>query len=352
MRFLLKNLEEILASIAISITVLMVITNVVLRYGFNFILPWSEELSVICFIWATYLGISSCYKHKLHMGVDVILTFLPSRTVIPFKLVISGFLLILNLYMAYLSYQYTMLSSKVTPVLGMSYFFHQCCTGGLLQPNGHSYGWLHDPGPQNHQRRAAGIVDIYLPIVILFVLFLLNVPIAFSLIASAMYYFLFINDSLPTTLVMQRFITSAESFPLLAIPFFIMVGSVMNYSGISRNLLAFADSLIGHKTGGLAHVNVILSTMMGGISGSANADAANAVQNTGTGNDQTRLSPVVYGRRHCCIVQYQPGDSSRHQPDYLCTPGKRFRTPDVYCGLCARTINGLVIDDCHLGDCK
>lgn len=122
MRFLLKNLEEILASIAISITVLMVITNVVLRYGFNFILPWSEELSVICFIWATYLGISSCYKHKLHMGVDVILSFLPSATVIPFKLFISGFLLVLNLYMAYLSYQYTMLSSKVTPVLGMSYF--------------------------------------------------------------------------------------------------------------------------------------------------------------------------------------------------------------------------------------
>ncbi|EAS41291.1 C4-dicarboxylate transporter large subunit [Photobacterium profundum 3TCK] len=48
----------------------------------------------------------------------------------------------------------------------------------------------------------------------------------------------------------------------------------MNYAGISRSLLAFADSLIGHKTGGLAHVNVALSTLMGGISGSANADAA------------------------------------------------------------------------------
>jgi tripartite ATP-independent transporter DctM subunit len=53
-----------------------------------------------------------------------------------------------------------------------------------------------------------------------------------------------------------------------------MVGSIMNYAGISRSLLAFADSLIGHKIGGLAHVNVLLSTLMGGISGSANADAA------------------------------------------------------------------------------
>ena len=117
-------------------------------------------------------------------------------------------------------------------------------------------------------------MESYLPIIILFVLFLLNVPIAFSLISSAMVYFLFLNNSIPVSLVMQRFISSAESFPLLAIPFFIMVGSVMNYSGISRSLLEFADSLVGHKTGGLAHVNVALSILMGGISGSANADAA------------------------------------------------------------------------------
>ncbi|MCQ1056892.1 TRAP transporter large permease [Photobacterium sp. ZSDE20] len=117
-------------------------------------------------------------------------------------------------------------------------------------------------------------MESYLPIGILFVLFLLNIPIAFSLIASAMVYFLFLNNSIPVTLVMQRFISSAESFPLLAIPFFIMVGSVMNYAGISRSLLSFADAMIGHKTGGLAQVNVALSTLMGGISGSANADAA------------------------------------------------------------------------------
>ena len=107
-------------------------------------------------------------------------------------------------------------------------------------------------------------MESYIPVVILMVLFFLNIPIAFSLIASAMYYFLFINSSIPVTLVMQRFVSSVESFPLLAIPFFIMVGSVMNYSGISRSLLSFADSLIGHKTGGLAQVNVALSTLMGG----------------------------------------------------------------------------------------
>ncbi|MDD1823350.1 TRAP transporter small permease [Photobacterium sp. ZSDE20] len=120
--FLLKNIEEILASIAISITVLVVIVNVVLRYGFGFVVPWSEELSVICFIWAVYLGISSCYKHKLHMGVDVVVAMLPEKAKIPFRLCVSVFLLALNFLMAVLSYQYLMLSNKVTPVMGVSYF--------------------------------------------------------------------------------------------------------------------------------------------------------------------------------------------------------------------------------------
>jgi TRAP-type C4-dicarboxylate transport system permease small subunit len=121
MRFI-RNFEEILASIAISVTVLMVIINVFLRYGFGFVVPWSEELSVICFIWAVYFGISSCYKHKLHMGVDVIVAMLPDSAKRPFRLVISTFLLILNIVLAYLSVNYTMLSTKVTPVMGMSYF--------------------------------------------------------------------------------------------------------------------------------------------------------------------------------------------------------------------------------------
>lgn len=120
--FFIRNLEEILASIAISITVLMVIVNVVLRYGFGFVVPWSEELSVVCFIWAVYLGISSCYKHKLHMGVDVVVALLPHKAKRPFHLLVSLFLLALNILMAVLSYQYMMLSNKVTPVMGMSYF--------------------------------------------------------------------------------------------------------------------------------------------------------------------------------------------------------------------------------------
>ncbi|MGL4866323.1 MAG: TRAP transporter large permease [Cetobacterium sp.] len=114
----------------------------------------------------------------------------------------------------------------------------------------------------------------FMPIIILFSLFFLSVPIAFSLMGSALFFFSFLDRSMDLDLIMQQFIRSAESFPLLAIPFFIMAGSIMNYSGISKRLMSMAEVLTGHLRGGLAQVNILLSVLMGGISGSANADAA------------------------------------------------------------------------------
>ncbi|SIQ08446.1 TRAP transporter, DctM subunit [Alkalispirochaeta americana] len=112
------------------------------------------------------------------------------------------------------------------------------------------------------------------PIVIVMVLYFSSIPIAFALIGATLAYFTFGDVGSPPDLVLQSFITSASSFPLLAVPFFIMVGEIMNYSGISASLMRMADVLTGHMKGGLAQVNVVLSTLMGGISGSANADAA------------------------------------------------------------------------------
>jgi tripartite ATP-independent transporter DctM subunit len=117
-------------------------------------------------------------------------------------------------------------------------------------------------------------MESLLPILVLFILFFLNIPVAFALMGSSLFYFVFINNSMPMEMVIQQFVTSVESFPYLAVPFFIMVGSVMNRSGISGALMDFADVLVGHTKGGLAQVNVLLSALMGGISGSANADAA------------------------------------------------------------------------------
>lgn len=114
----------------------------------------------------------------------------------------------------------------------------------------------------------------FLPILLVFILYFSSIPVAFALFGSTTVYFSFIDASSPPDLIFQKYLTSVQSFSLLAIPFFIMAGSIMNYSGISSKLMKFADVLTGHLPGGLGQVNVVLSLLMGGVSGSANADAA------------------------------------------------------------------------------
>ena len=114
---------------------------------------------------------------------------------------------------------------------------------------------------------------IIYPIIIVAITFALGMPVAFAMILSCIPYF--VNDQYASGLmVVQQLISGAESFSLAAIPFFIVAGSIMNFSGITEKLMSLADALVGHFTGGLGHVNILLSTMMGGISGSGAADAA------------------------------------------------------------------------------
>ena len=109
--------------------------------------------------------------------------------------------------------------------------------------------------------------------ILLAVLFVIGVPVGFALIISVIPYFA-ATGTIPMQVVIQRFIASTESIALLAIPFFIAAGSIMNYSGITEKLMDLANLLVGHIPGGLGHVNILLSTMMGGLSGSCAADAA------------------------------------------------------------------------------
>jgi len=78
---------------------------------------------------------------------------------------------------------------------------------------------------------------------------------------------------LPFSLTVQRMVVGTQAFPLLAVPFFVLAGHIMNSSGITSRLLKFADALAGHIVGSVAHVSIVLAMMMGGISGSSNADA-------------------------------------------------------------------------------
>lgn len=117
-------------------------------------------------------------------------------------------------------------------------------------------------------------ISILIPVVIIVVLMLMNAPIWLALFGGMLPYFFFLGDGLPAQILIQRFVATTESSSYLAVPFFITAGAIMNRAGLSEKMLDFADALVGHLRGGLAHVNILLSVLMGGVSGSAAADAA------------------------------------------------------------------------------
>jgi C4-dicarboxylate transporter DctM subunit len=109
--------------------------------------------------------------------------------------------------------------------------------------------------------------------VVLLICFALGVPIAFSLGVASVATLQFASP-LPLTLAAQRLFTGADSFPLMAIPFFMLAGELMESGGISRRLFDFAHALVGFVTGGLAMVAVVAAMFFAGISGAAAADTA------------------------------------------------------------------------------
>ena len=113
----------------------------------------------------------------------------------------------------------------------------------------------------------------WIPGILMLVLFALETPIAFAIAISALSFFL-IDGSVPLNIFVQKMVSATDSYPLLAIPFFVLAGAIMNKAGITRRLLALADALAGHLTGALAQMCTVLATLLGGLTASSSADAA------------------------------------------------------------------------------
>src|SRR5690606_29134033 len=99
-------------------------------------------------------------------------------------------------------------------------------------------------------------------------------PVAFAIGIAGSAYFLLPSVFLPDSTAAQRIVAASQSFPLLSVPLFILLGNLMNSSGITPRLVSLATTVAGWMRGGLAQSTLILSALMGGVSGSAVADAA------------------------------------------------------------------------------
>ncbi len=112
-----------------------------------------------------------------------------------------------------------------------------------------------------------------LVLIVFIILLVIGMPVAFAIGISGVMFF-FQHPEIPITTIVQLPISATQNFLMLAVPLFIFAGNLMNASGITERLVKLSLLLTGHMRGGLAQVSVVLSTLMGGVSGSATADAA------------------------------------------------------------------------------
>lgn len=126
-------------------------------------------------------------------------------------------------------------------------------------------------------------MEFAIPVFLIFLV--LGMSVAFSIGLSGLTFFL-VRD-LPMSVLVQKSISTSQSFTMLAIPLFIFAGNLMNSSGITSRLMKLASVLTGHMYGNIGQVSCVLSTLMGGVSGSAVADAA--MQSRILGPEMTRL---------------------------------------------------------------
>ncbi len=124
--------------------------------------------------------------------------------------------------------------------------------------------------------------NLWFPSILMLVLLALQTPITWAMSIAALGFFVLHMDEMPLANFAQQMSDSTESVSLLALPLFVLAGCVMNAAGITRRLLTLAEVLVGHVSGALAQMCTVLATLLGGLTASANADAAMLSKTIGT----------------------------------------------------------------------
>ena len=145
-KYYLNNVEEILCGLFLVSMVGLVIVNVLLRFVFNYSITWAEEVSTICFVWSVFVGASAVYKHKMDIGIDVLILRVPFPAQHYIRLLVSLLLLLINGYIFYMSIVFTSIAwIKPTAVLGVSSaIVNSALIVGFGMITFHTFGFIRD----------------------------------------------------------------------------------------------------------------------------------------------------------------------------------------------------------------
>jgi TRAP-type C4-dicarboxylate transport system permease large subunit len=166
----------------------------------------------------------------------------------------------------------------------------------------------------------------------------IGVPIAVALAGSSMLY-IALAGTVPEIAVIHRMVNGVDSFPLLAIPFFIMAGNLMNTAGITERIYEFAKACVGWLHGGLGHVNVAGSVIFAGMSGTAVADAGGLGTDRDQGDARPWLRDEIRRRAHGGLLHHRP-----HHPAVAASRHLRRGRVRLYrAAFCGGIVPGLVM---------
>lgn len=301
-----NKLEEWIGGTLFIILFAVMLLQIFSRQVLDSPLIWSEELSRFIFVYVGILGISIAIKNKQHVMID----FIYSRFSDKLKKYVSTFIelvvlacLLFFLYFGFkvalkkqeleivslnISYIWFYISLPVITILMLIRYFQSYKKDYedgkliiapkfilslmllllallIMKPDVYSILKL-----SNYFK--LGESAIYLALIVWIIIMFLGVPVGWSLLTSSIIYFSLTRWNI-VNFASAKLLDSLDSFTLLAVPFFILTGILMNGGGITERIFNFAKAMLGHYTGGMGHVNVAASLIFSGMSGSAIADA-------------------------------------------------------------------------------
>jgi tripartite ATP-independent transporter DctM subunit len=285
---------EVTAAALLAVIVMDVALMVVARYILGATLAWTEELARALFLWLIFLGASVGISREAHVAVDSLVAFLPSLYREAVEFLIDVVVAATCVMLLTSGLEMVQLSTSTLPALGWSEAWRYA-----VIPIAAALNLFFLALRSRFGRDWMGVLAVLLgaatyfavfttglftfeansfsPSLIMIAVFTIllagGVPVAFTMISGA-YLASWAHDLLPPAAVVHNLSAGVDSFILIAIPLFVFAGIVMNAGGASDCLFRLAGALVGHLTGGLAHVNVLSSYLFGGISGSSVADAA------------------------------------------------------------------------------
>ena len=253
------------------------------RYILNDSLAWTEEIARYGLMWVVFIGGAMVTRRNSHIAVELLSNVMKPG---PLRATLLAFVDVVKLaFLGLLAYV------SVDDHRAHGHSAHDGVRpADELRLRGGELRLLPDADPAGHQRLAqraggleptrrrhpssrGGLAPMHIMAFVFIVVLLTGVPVFIALAGASFIYTHFIAG-LPDFVILHRMAGGIDSFPLLAVPFFILAGNLMNSAGITNRIYDFAVALAGWTRGGLAHVNIIGSVIFAGMSGTAIADAA------------------------------------------------------------------------------